>query len=349
MNEGGIIYNMKLITFAVPCYNSESYMSKCVNSLLTAGNDAQIIIIDDGSKDKTGEIADDFAEKYPSIVKVIHQENGGHGEGVNQGIINAEGKYFKVVDSDDWLDEDALSLVMDKLREMEENNITLDALFANYVYEHCVDDKKHAIKYKKTIPVERIFSWSDIGKFTPPNYILMHSVIYRTQILRDSKISLPKHTFYVDNIFVYQPLPYLKTMYYMDVDLYRYYTGRDEQSVNEKNMIRQIDQQIYITKYLVDLYEIDDISEKNEKLGKYMLHYLSMMFAVCFIFLTIENTDESLEKIKQLKQYLKEKRPSVYNKIIYGSIAFFSNIPTNIGRKSVVACYRVLKKIYKFN
>ena len=107
---------MKLITFTVPCYNSAAYMDHCIETLLTAGEDAEIILVDDGSKDDTGKIADAYAEKYPTIVRVIHQENGGHGEGVNQGIRNATGMYFKVVDSDDWLDDDALAKVMDVLR-----------------------------------------------------------------------------------------------------------------------------------------------------------------------------------------------------------------------------------------
>ena len=99
----------KLITFAVPCYNSAAYMRHCIETLLSAGEQAEIILVDDGSvKDDTPAICDEYAAKYPTIVKAIHQENGGHGEGVNQGIRNATGLYYKVVDSDDWLDTDAL-------------------------------------------------------------------------------------------------------------------------------------------------------------------------------------------------------------------------------------------------
>ncbi len=340
---------MKLITFAVPCYNSESYMKKCINSLLKAGNKAEIIIVDDGSTDKTAEIADNYAVEYPKIIRVIHQENGGHGEAVNTGLKNAEGKYFKVVDSDDWLDEEALHTVIEKLEEFEEKNINLDMFIANYVYEKVSEGTSRRMTYKSILPVDEFFSWEDIGKFSPPNYILMHSVIYKTEILRTSKLQLPKHTFYVDNIFVYQPLPYVKTMYYMDIDLYRYYIGRADQSVNEQNMIKRIDQQILVTKTMIQLYDLDKILEHNEKLGKYMLHYLSMMMAICFIFLTIDEKEESLEKIKELKSFLKEKMPTLYNRIIHRSIAFFSNIPTHQGRKAVVGVYHVLRKIYKFN
>ena len=96
---------MKLLTVTIPCYNSEDYMEKCIDSLLTGGEEVELIIVDDGSKDKTAEIADRYAEKYPSIVKVIHKENGGHGSAVNAGMENATGLFFKVVDSDDWVKE----------------------------------------------------------------------------------------------------------------------------------------------------------------------------------------------------------------------------------------------------
>ena len=98
---------MKLLSIAIPSYNSQDYMEHCIESLLIGGEDVEILIIDDGSKDRTAEIADSYAEKYPTIVKAVHQQNGGHGEAVNAGIRNASGLYFKVVDSDDWVDEEA--------------------------------------------------------------------------------------------------------------------------------------------------------------------------------------------------------------------------------------------------
>ena len=99
---------MKLLSIAVPCYNSAAYMEHCIESLLKGGEEVEIIIVDDGStKDNTAEIADRYAKQYPSIIKAVHQENGGHGEAVNTGLKNATGLYFKVVDSDDWVDEES--------------------------------------------------------------------------------------------------------------------------------------------------------------------------------------------------------------------------------------------------
>ncbi len=127
----------KIITFAVPCYNSAAYMDHCIQTLLEGGDDIEIILVDDGStKDDTPAICDRYADQYPDIVKVIHQENGGHGEGVNQGIRNASGIYYKVVDSDDWLDVDALHKVLGKLREFAKMERPVDMVIANYVYEH---------------------------------------------------------------------------------------------------------------------------------------------------------------------------------------------------------------------
>ena len=94
---------MKLLSIAIPCYNSEAYMEKCINSLLLGGEEVEILVVDDGSSDRTAQIADEYAEKYPDIIRVIDKENGGHGDAVNYGLANAEGKYFKVVDSDDWV------------------------------------------------------------------------------------------------------------------------------------------------------------------------------------------------------------------------------------------------------
>ena len=125
---------MKLLSITVPCYNSQEYMRKCVDSLLTGGKLVEILIVDDGSSDDTGKIADEYAAAYPEIVKAIHQENGGHGEAVNTGIRNATGFYFKVVDSDDWVNEEAYQKNIKRLQELLAGPQTLDKMKRNCVY-----------------------------------------------------------------------------------------------------------------------------------------------------------------------------------------------------------------------
>ena len=229
---------MKLLTVAIPCYNSESYMEHCINTLLTGGEEVEIIIVDDGSaKDRTGEIADRYAREYPTICRAIHQENGGHGEAVNTGLKNATGIFFKVVDSDDWVNEEAYEQVLATLRRFVYGGETLDMLVTNFVYEKEGARRKKVMKYHTAFPKDKVFGWNDVKFFMTGQYILMHSVIYRTGLLIQCGLELPKHTFYVDNIFVYQPLPHVKHIYYLDVNFYRYYIGRQDQSVNEEVMI----------------------------------------------------------------------------------------------------------------
>ena len=222
---------MKLLSIAVPCYNSEGYMRNCIESLLPGGDEVEIIIVDDGStKDRTAEIADEYAAKYPGIVKAVHQENGGHGQAVNTGLKHATGLYFKVVDSDDWLDKENYPKVLDKLAELVREGQNVDMMLCNYIYDKQGVKHKKVIRYANVFPQDQVFTWKDAKHFHLGQYILMHSVIYRTQMLKNCGLELPKHTFYVDNIFVYYPLPYVKNLYYMNLDLYHYFIGRSDQS-----------------------------------------------------------------------------------------------------------------------
>ena len=168
---------MKLLSIAVPCYNSEAYMDKCIESLLVGGENVEILIIDDGStKDRTPEIADEYARKYPTIVRAIHQENKGHGGAVNTGIENATGLYFKVVDSDDWLDEGAYLRVLNELDKIVRGPENVDVFLANYVYEKVGQKKKRIMRFLKNFPQNKIVKWDEMKPLDAAHYILMHNI-----------------------------------------------------------------------------------------------------------------------------------------------------------------------------
>lgn len=338
--------NMKLLTFAIPCYNSESYMENCIKSLLPGGEDVEILVIDDGSKDRTAEIADAYERDYPGIVRAIHQENGGHGEAVNAGIRNATGLFFKVVDSDDWVDQEAYQKILDKLRELAGGEHTLDMFIANYVYEKEGAKHKKVMRYS-ALPKDTVFSWNDVGHFRKGQYILMHSVIYRTKLLRECGLELPKHTFYVDNIYVYTPLPSVRNIYYMDVDFYRYYIGREDQSVNEKVMISRIDQQIRVNKIMVDEFDLWKIP--NRKLRRYMFNYLEIITVISTIMLIRSGTAENLEKKRELWSYIKEHDLRLFHHLRAGIMGNAMNLPGRGGRKISVAAYKLSQKVVGFN
>lgn len=338
---------MKYISFAIPCYNSEAYMAQAIESILPGGEDVEILIVNDGSKDRTVEIGKEYEEKYPGIVKLINKENGGHGDAVNTGLSHASGKYFKVVDSDDWVDRISLMKILNVLKNFEEEEQEVDMLIANYVYEKVGMEHKKVIRYDNVLPENQILKWDEIGQFHIGQYILMHSVIYRTDMLKLCQLTLPKHTFYVDNIYVYYPLPHVRTLYYMNVDFYRYFIGREDQSVNEKVMISRIDQQIFVTKTMIDMYELRRIQSK--KLRKYMLNYLAIMMTVSSILCIRSKKKENLEKKKELWQYLRQKDYGVFMKIRYGILGQTMNLPGRSGRKVSSMAYVVARRLIGFN
>lgn len=338
---------MKLLSVAVPCYNSQEYMKNCIDSLLEGQDLVEIIIVDDGSKDNTAAIADEYAAKYPDIVKAVHQENGGHGEAVNTGLRNATGLYFKVVDSDDWVNKEAYLAILDKLREITGGPQTLDMMISNFVYEKQGAKRKKVMRYKSYMPENKIFTWKEMGRMPVGKYILMHSVIYRTGLLRDCGLELPKHTFYVDNLFVYQPLPHVQTMYYMDVNFYRYFIGREDQSVHEDVMIRRIDQQLFVNRIMIDTIAGAKNIEKN--IRRYMLRYLDIIMAVSSIMLIRSGTEENLNKKKDLWKYLKNADIRIYWKLYMGILGRGVNLPGGSGRKIAVEIYKVVQKLYGFN
>lgn len=288
-----------------------------------------------------------MASEHPTIIKAVHQENGGHGEAVNTGLRNATGAYFKVVDSDDWVDEKALHTVLKTLKYMIDNNKGLDMLLSNFVYEKQGAKRKTVMNYRSAIKPRHITSWDGNVNIKISQYILMHSVIYRTELLRECGLVLPKHTFYVDNIYVFKPLPYVKKLCYIDVDFYRYFIGRDDQSVNEKVMISRIDQHISVAKIMIEEYSKMNI--ESEKLNKYMLQYLDMMMCIASIMLIRAKTAEALEKKKELWKWLKQEYPDIYKKLRFTAFGIWMNLPGRVGRGISVTGYKIANKVFGFN
>ena len=267
---------MKLLTITVPCYNSQDYMEKCIESLLPGGEKVEIIIIDDGSRDRTGAIADAYAEKYPTIVKAIHQENGGHGEGINQGLRHAAGKYFKVVDSDDTMSADFLPF-LEKLEQCDAQG-GVDLFVTNYFYVHTDGKGDRSINYSNALPEGRIFGWADTKPFLIHQLLTIHSCTFRTEAMRQWNRELPKHVFYEDNLMVCQTLPFIHKMYYMNADLYRYWIGRPDQSVQKNVMMKRYTHQLLVAERCFASFHLDEVREP--RLKKYLKHELFMMFGI---------------------------------------------------------------------
>lgn len=342
----------KTLTFGMPCYNSAEYMDHGIESILAGcdyADDIQVVIVDDGSaKDNTFEKAQEWERRYPDHVKAVHQENGGHGMAVLKALENADGIYFKVLDSDDWVDGESLKALLETLRSFEEYRTRVDVVITNYVYEHVEDNTQNVVDYAFALPRGKIIGWDNIGHFNVTQYLLMHSLCYRTDILREANLPMPAHTFYVDNIYAYVPLPKCKTLYYLDVNLYRYFIGRDDQSVNEEVMVGRIDQQLRVTRIMMNAYHLwEDVPWR--KLRTYMGNYFTIMMSVCSIFSMKSKEPDAMDNLAALWDELRTYDRRMYRRARYGFIGIGSNLPTPAGRKASLFFYHIAQKLFKFN
>ena len=336
---------MKLLSIAVPCYNSQDYMEKAVASLLPGGDEVEILIIDDGSTDGTAALADALEARHPGVVRAIHQENGGHGAAVMTGLNHAAGQYFKVVDSDDWVDPAALPRVLTALRTYAEAQV--DLMICNYVYDKVGARHKHVVHYRHALPEGRIFGWEETRHFRKGQYMLMHSVIYRTDLLRSCGLELPRHTFYVDELYVYVPLKDVRSMVYLDEDFYHYFIGREDQSVQEQVMIRRIDQALRVNRMLITA--ADPFATADPHLRRYMLNFLEIITTVSSVLLIKSGTEENLKKKEELWHFIEQENPRVYRKLRRGLLGRLIHLPGKAGRAVVIAGYTVCRKIFGFN
>lgn len=330
---------MTTLSVIVPSYNAAEWMERCLDSVLAAGTeDLELLIVNDGSTDGTGAIADRYAAQYPHAVRVIHQANGGHGSTINAGIDAARGTYLKVVDSDDWVDPAALAELLGTLRGFAASARPVDLVFSNFVYEKVGRRRPRAVRYRNVLPRGRVFGWQDVGRFRTSQYLMMHSLVYRTQVLRDCGLRLPEHTFYVDNLFVYVPLPSVSTMFYLDVDLYRYFIGRPDQSVNERVMIRRIAEQLRVTRLLLGV-EVSRF-ELPPALYRYMLHHLQLVCVVSSTMLLRSGRAEDFARKVQLWRELRSDDPVVYRRLRRAPLVRLVHLPGRVGRQLSLAAYR---------
>ena len=283
-----------LLTVIVPAYNSEDYLDRALTTLVGYGDELEAIIVNDGSKDRTAQIADEWAARYPSV-KVIHQENKGHGGAVNAGLAAATGTHVRVVDSDDWLDRRATNAVLDVLREEREAGRDLDLLVTNYVYDKQGKSVKAVIRCRYD------------------QYLMMHALTMRTEVVRASGLVMPEHTFYVDYLYSFVPLPYISTIRYLDVDLYHYFIGRDDQSVNEKVMITRLDQLARVNEAMTRA--LPPRAEVEDKLWRYMVHYLRINAVVCSVMAQLSGTPEHLALKEQIWETMDQINPEATERL----------------------------------
>ena len=336
----------KTLSIIVPAYNSADYIERCVNSLIVGGEQLDIILVDDGSTDATPKIVDEYASRFPNQIKAIHEKNTGHGGAINNGLRLAKAKYVKICDSDDWLDFSGLKRLLDFIDQLNEKNESLDMIITNYIYDKVGAKHKKRVHFSR-LPKQRIFDWSDV-RMVVGQYLMMHSITYRTDLLvKEAEISLPTNVSYDDNIYVFEPLRFVHKMYYLDVDLYHYFIGRDDQSVNENVMLKKIDQQLMINRRMIKFYATN-IDPKTD-LGRYLRYYLEIITVISSIILIRGKSQEFIQLKKELWQEIKNLDTNLYHRLRLRPLGIGVNLPGSVGRKLSSGCYSLVHKVYGFN
>ncbi|VTR75344.1 glycosyltransferase family 2 protein [Cellulomonas hominis] len=336
-----------VLSVVVPAYNAEPYLARALDSVVGVGPDVEVLVVDDGSTDGTAALAHTYVDRYPDQVRLLRKPNGGHGSAINAGLDHARGTYLKVVDADDWLDRDALTRVLATLRGFVADGRDVDLLVSNFVYEKQGKKNKTAVRYAGALPRDRVIGWSATRRFAKRQYLMMHALTYRTDVLRAAGLRLPERTFYVDNLYALVPLAHVRTLFYLDVDLYRYFIGRADQSVQESVMLRRLDQQLRVNRLMLD--HVGQVRVADRRLRAYRLHYVEIICAVSSILLIRAGSRESLAEKDRLWSELRRQDPWLYRKVRWSVLGQISNLPGPAGRRVSVLAYRVAQRAIGFS
>jgi len=285
----------KILTVVVPTYNMEKYLANCLDSFIFDKEETglEILVVNDGSKDNSLGIAKEYEKKYPNIFKVINKENGGHGSTINAGLKVATGKYFKVVDSDDWVETEEFERLFNRLKELD-----IDLIICNYT--NFYDAKQKSVLQNCMINKDNsVFSLNEIEKYK----FIMASNTYKTEKIRN--IRLQENCFYVDveyNLYAYAMC---NTCIYLNYNVYQYRLGRPGQSVSLEGMYKHREDHKKVTKKIINFFNSNKL-EPNK--SRNIINYIGTIIentykqAVCTYHLGKTIDQEIVEFDKELKE-----------------------------------------------
>lgn len=242
----------KKLTISVAAYNVEKYLNKLLDSIIQSHrmDEIEVLVVNDGSKDATAKIAEEYHQKFPKDIILINKENGGHGSTINTGILNAKGKYFKVIDGDDWVDSEGLCQFLDRLQEENSDIIVSD-------YQEIYEDSGKIIN--KNYPMFEAYKVEDFNEVcNRVNRLLFHAVFFKTEILQQHVIKIDENCFYVDSEYVMYPIPYVKKFVYYPINVYCYRLGDMGQSVSIQSLQKNIAMHLKVSKHLLEFYKIQE-------------------------------------------------------------------------------------------
>lgn len=314
---------MKILTVIVPVYNTEKYIKRCLDSLdnKEINDELEVLVVSDGSKDNAINIAKEYSKRLPDTFKIIEKENGGHGSTINKGLELATGKYFRVLDSDDWVDNVNFVEFVKRLEDQD-----ADLVVTDYSKEFIYEGKSEKIVYKNLEPNKKyIFDKFDLNILNG-EYFVMATSTYKTEVLRKSNLKLMEKTFYVDMQYNVVPIPYVNSFVYFDLDIYRYFIGRLDQSVNTASFVKNHLNHDKVVKYLIDYYsDLTDISDTKKEYIKIILKYILFThYSIYCIY--FKKKRQGYKLVKEFDKYLYNKNKELYDVSNISFIKIYRNL-----------------------
>lgn len=298
---------MKQLTITIPSYNMEKYLEKCLDSMCGIDDRLEVIVVNDGSKDKTSKIAHAYEEKYPLDVRVIDKENGGHGSGINAGLDAASGRYFKVVDADDWITTENLKPILDKLENTDVDAIIMGFKTVNVSNGVILEYSPVSNSSNRRIDMIKLNDkYDDVS-----SCLDFHSMCFNTEFLRSTGLRMSEHTYYEDQEFAILPFMHAESIMILPDMLYEYRIGDVHQSTNFLNQAKRVSNHQAVVERIVDYY----ISCKP--MGKARDEFLRKRIAVAvnsnYATLLVKNPDkkEGRKKAAVFREYLLRKEPAL--------------------------------------
>ncbi len=298
-----------ILSVVVPSYNVEKYLDKCLTSFSDNrfDNRLEVIIANDGSSDRTQEIAEGYVERFPHIFKLINKENGGHGSAVNVGIDNATGKYFRIVDGDDWIHTENMVKLLDILEAS-----TSDMVVDEHREVHMVTGETQLFPLPQDLSTETQLNFTDIcNDFEMGVYIMLHTLSFKTELLKKHAIHLQEHIFYVDIEYIIKATMEAKTIEFHNLEIYQYLIGNVNQSVSCQNYVKRFSHHSKVTRSLIT-YATQ--SNATGEMKKYLDRRINLLINTHMTIALIynKNRKEGYIWAKDFRKFLKETNKNYY-------------------------------------
>ena len=298
---------MKQLTIAIPSYNAEAFLEKCLDSMCGVDDRLEVIVVNDGSSDHTSEIAHTYQKRYPSEVRVIDKENGGHGSGINAGLDAASGRYYKVVDADDWITTENLKTILDKLEEHDVDAVIMGFKTVNISNGVILEYSPVSSCNDRQIDIIKLADkYDDVS-----NCLDFHSMCYQTEFLRATGIRMSEHMFYEDQEYAILPYMHAESILVIPDLLYEYRIGDVNQSTNYSNQVKRAGNHQAVVERIIDYY--NSCKPMGKARSEFLRKRISIAVSSNYATLLVKNPNkkDGRKRAAVFREYLLRKEPSI--------------------------------------